>query len=66
MDVWVGSSGLPVEMKYSAKTAQGTSVGDMFMSDWGAPVSVGAPPASEVYNMTNQLNSAEASASAAS
>ena len=66
VDVWVGSSGLPVEMKYSAKTAQGTSVGDMFMSDWGAPVSVGAPPASEVYNMTNQLNSAEASASAAS
>jgi len=66
VDLWVSSSGLPVEMRYSSKSATGTINGDMFMSDWGAPVTVGAPPASEVYNMTNQLNSAEASAEASS
>ena len=65
VDVWVSSSGLPVEMSYSSKSTAGTVSGDMFMSDWGAPVTVGAPPASEVYNMTNQLAGAEASASAA-
>jgi len=64
VDVWISSSGLPVEMKYSSKTADGTVGGDMFMSDWGAPVTVGAPPASEVFNMTDQLAGAEASAGA--
>jgi hypothetical protein len=54
-----------VELKFAAKTTAGTSTGDMKLSDWGAPVSVGAPPASEVYDMTSALNGAEASASAA-
>jgi hypothetical protein len=62
VDVWIASTGLPVEMKYSAKTANGAIGGDLFMSDWGAPVSVGAPPAAEVYNMTDQLSKAAASA----
>jgi LppX_LprAFG lipoprotein len=65
VDLWVASSGLPVELKFAAKSSAGTSAGDMKLSDWGAPVSVGAPPASEVYDMTAALNGAEASASAA-
>ena len=65
VDLWVASSGLPVELKFAAKTSAGTSAGDMKLSDWGAPVSIGAPPASEVYDMTSALNGAEASASAA-
>ena len=63
VDLWVASNGLPVEEKYSEKTTAGTVVGDLYMSDWGAPVSVGAPPASEVTDMTSQIN-AEASATA--
>ena len=63
VDLWVASDGLPVEEKYSEKTTAGTVVGDLYMSDWGAPVSVGAPPASEVTDMTSQIN-AEASATA--
>jgi hypothetical protein len=65
IDLWVSAAGLPVEMKYSSKTSAGTVTGDMHMSDWGAPVSIGAPPASEVYDMTSALTGAEASASAA-
>ena len=65
IDVWISSSGLPVEEKYSEKMSSGTVTGDMHMTDWGAPVSVGAPPASEVYNMTSALTGAQASASAA-
>jgi hypothetical protein len=65
VDLWVASSGLPVELKFAAKSSAGTSAGDMKLSDWGAPVSVGAPPASEVYDMTSALNGAEANASAA-
>jgi hypothetical protein len=64
VNLWVSSSGLPVEEKYAVKTANGTVTEDMFMSDWGAPVSVGAPPAAQVVNLTNSINSAGASASA--
>ncbi|HWG23105.1 hypothetical protein [Actinospica sp.] len=65
IDLWISSSGLPVEMKYSSKTSAGTVTGDMHMSDWGASVAIGAPPASQVYDMTSALTGAEASASAA-
>jgi hypothetical protein len=65
IDLWVASSGLPVEMKYATKTSAGTTTGDMHLSDWGAAVSIGAPPASEVFDMTTALTGAEASASAA-
>jgi hypothetical protein len=65
VNLWVASSGLPVEEKFGVKSANGTLTEDMYMSDWGAPVSVGAPPSSEVYNLTNSINSAGASASAA-
>jgi hypothetical protein len=53
-----------VEEKYSEQTSAGAVVGDLYMSDWGAPVSVGAPPASAVTNMTTQLNSSVATATA--
>jgi hypothetical protein len=65
IDVWISSSGLPVEEKYAEKLGSGTVTGDMHLSDWGTPVSVGAPPSSEVYNMTSALTGAVASASAA-
>ncbi|MBR7825397.1 hypothetical protein KDK95_03685 [Actinospica sp. MGRD01-02] len=65
IDVWISSSGLPVEEKYAEKLSSGTVTGDMHLSDWGAPVSVGAPPSAEVYNMTSALTGAVASASAA-
>lgn len=65
IDVWISSSGLPVEEKYAEKLSSGTVTGDMHLSDWGTPVSVGAPPSSEVYNMTSALTGAVASASAA-
>ena len=64
IDLWVAADGLPVQEKYSEQTAQGAVSGTLDMSDWGAPVSVGAPPSSEVYNMTNALNSSGASATA--
>jgi hypothetical protein len=64
IDLWVASNGLPVEEKYSEQTSAGAVVGNLYMSDWGSPVSVGAPPASEVTNMTNQLNSSAATATA--
>ena len=64
IDVWIASSGLPVEMKYSSKTSAGNVTGDMHLSDWGAKVSVGAPPASEVYDMTSELSGVVASAAA--
>jgi hypothetical protein len=58
VDLWVGSDKLPVEIKMSEGTADGTTEMDMHMSDWGAPVNIGAPPANEVYNLTAQFNSA--------
>jgi LppX_LprAFG lipoprotein len=64
IDLWVASNGLPVEEKYAEQTSAGAVAGNLYMSDWGAPVSVGAPPASEVTNVTNQLNSTKAGASA--
>ena len=64
IDTWIAADGLPVQETYSEQTSQGTVSGNLSMSDWGAPVSVGAPPASEVTNMTNQLNSSVATATA--
>ena len=62
IDTWIASDGLPVQEKYSEQTSQGTVSGDLSMSDWGAPVSIGAPPSSDVYNMTSALNGAVAGA----
>jgi hypothetical protein len=64
VDVWVGSNGLPVEEQTVAKVSGLSTTSVMYLSDWGQPVHIGAPPASEVYNMTNQLNGAVAGAGA--
>jgi hypothetical protein len=64
IDVWVASNGLPVEEQTVTKAGSLSVTSVMFMADWGQPVQIGAPPASEVYDMTGQLNSAVAGASA--
>lgn len=65
IDLWVGSDGLPVEIKYAAQsTAAGEVDTDMHLSDWGKPVQIGAPPASQVFDLTTQMIKAQASASA--
>ena len=65
VDVWVASSGLPVQVKVAVQTsAAGTVDTTMDMSDWGAPVNVSPPPASEVTDITAEISAAMASASA--
>lgn len=64
IDVWVASSGLPVQVKVDAHTAAGESDVTMDLSDWGAPVQVSAPPASEVTDVTAKLESVIGTASA--
>jgi len=48
IDVWIDSNNLLTQMKSSVVTASGTSTTSMQFSDWGAPVSITDPPASEV------------------
>jgi LppX_LprAFG lipoprotein len=64
VDVWVASSGLPVQVKVQAHTAAGETDTTMDLSDWGAPVQVSAPPASEITDITAKVNSALATSSA--
>jgi hypothetical protein len=65
IEVWVASSGLPVEERTVTDAAGATATAAMYFSDWGQPVQIGAPPASEVYNMTGELSSAGATAGSA-
>jgi hypothetical protein len=61
VDLWAASNNLPVEIKVSEQMDAAGVTGmtmDMHMSDWGAPVNIGAPPANEVYDMTSQLDTA--------
>ncbi len=60
VDLWATSANLPVEIKVTEQMDADGMTGmtmDMHMSDWGAPVNIGAPPANEVYDLTSQLNS---------
>jgi hypothetical protein len=60
IDLWTASTNLPVEVKVTAQMNANGMTGmtmDMHLSDWGAPVNIGAPPANEVYDMTSVLNS---------
>lgn len=53
IDVWLDKSGLPVEMKAATDTsAAGTVTVDDHFSDWGAPVTITAPPADQVQDMS--------------
>lgn len=64
IDVWVGADQLPVEIKYATQSPDGQVVSDMILSDWGSTAQVGAPPASQVFDLTPQIIAAEASATA--
>jgi hypothetical protein len=64
IDLWVGSNGLPVQVKTSGQSAAGLVSMTMDLSDWGAPVQVTAPAASEVTDITAKVSAAVASASA--
>ena len=61
VDLWVGANGLPVEVKSVAQTPTGETTSDLHLSGWGQQVKIGAPPSSEVYDVTSQLASATAS-----
>lgn len=62
VDLYIGDDGLPSYVSYVISTASGQTITNMYMSDWGKSVQIGAPPASSVYDMTAELNSAVASA----
>jgi len=64
VDLWIGTNGLPVEVKSVAQALIGATTSDLHLSGWGQAVKIGVPPSSEVYDMTKQLTSAAASASA--
>jgi len=55
VDVWVASDGLPVRLGISSNTSAGAFKLDMHLSNWGKPVSISAPPASEVGDMSSML-----------
>ena len=63
VDLYIGDDGLPAWVKFVISTASSQTTTNMFLSDWGKPVQIGAPPAASVYDMTKELNSAVASAS---
>ena len=64
VDVWVGANQLPVEIKYVTQGTDGQVISDMVLSGWGSPAQVGAPPASQVFDLTPQIIAAESSATA--
>lgn len=64
IDLWVGTNGLPVQVKAAVQSSVGLMTITMDTSDWGVPVQVTAPPASEVTDITSKISSVLASASA--
>ncbi|MBS2965476.1 LppX_LprAFG lipoprotein [Actinocrinis puniceicyclus] len=55
IDVWVSSDGLPVRETVSANTSAGATKVDMHLSDWGKPVSISAPPADQVGDISSMM-----------
>ncbi|NUR59829.1 MAG: hypothetical protein HOV87_14335 [Catenulispora sp.] len=55
-DVWIDGDGLPVAVKFSEDTKVGTVSGDLTYRDWGAPVTVTAPPADQTADILSLLN----------
>ncbi len=55
IDVWVASSGLPVRLSVSSETTAGAVKVDMHLSKWGQPVSITAPPADQVSDISSML-----------
>jgi hypothetical protein len=52
LDLWVDSGHLPVTATSTAKAAGRTVTTKISYSDWGKPVNISAPPASEVTTKT--------------
>ena len=53
IDLWLSQASLPVEIKVSAKsTAAGQIATDVHFSDWGRPVTITAPPADQVADIS--------------
>jgi hypothetical protein len=55
IDVWVASDGLPVREQVSATSSAGATKVDMHLSGWGAPVSISAPPADQVGDISSLM-----------
>ena len=52
IDLWLDRAGLPAEIKVSADSSMGAIKVDEHFSDWGAPVSITAPPADQVTDIS--------------
>lgn len=57
VDVWVGADKLPVEIKIQQQASTTSMQMDLHLSDWGAKVNIGAPPADQVFDLTGKLGS---------
>jgi len=55
IDLWVAADGLPVRIGVSSSTSGGAFKVDMHLSDWGKPVSIAAPPAAQVGDISSML-----------
>jgi hypothetical protein len=55
IDLWVASDGLPVRVSVNSNSSEGAVKVDMHLSDWGKPVSITAPPADQVGDMSSLL-----------
>jgi hypothetical protein len=63
IDVWIATSdSLPVRESVSSSTSKsGAFKVDMHMSDWGKPVSITAPPADQVTDISSMMGSGSTS-----
>jgi len=64
VDLYLSADNVPVEVKSVSQSPSGQVSTDMFLSGWGKPVQIGAPPADQVFDLTTQVAKAQASASA--
>jgi hypothetical protein len=65
MDVWIDQDGLPVRVGLDLTAKLGMHVSEhLDFSDWGAPVTVEAPPADQVQSMADAQSGLGGSASA--
>lgn len=55
IDLWVASDGLPVRISVSSNTSEGAVKVDMHLSNWGKPVTITAPPADQVGDISSML-----------
>jgi hypothetical protein len=63
IDVWVASDGLPVREQVTANSSSGATKVDMHMSNWGAPVSIAAPPAGQVTDLSSLMGAPSSTSS---